>query len=493
MKKTAFNPYLPFWEYVPDAEPHVFDGRIYIYGSHDEAGGSAFCTGDYVCWSAPADDLGDWRCEGVIYKKGQDPVNGAPYEGQVPEYEHAFTADGQHLLYAPDVTQGPDGRYYLYYSLDFTGIVSVAACDTPAGKYEFLGYVTREDGSIPKTGIWFDPAVLCEESGNYLYYGFCPPQRFPGMEEKDIPGAMMVRLSDDMHTMISEPICVANGCDTAKGTSFEQHPFFEASSIRHYGGWYYFAYSSLQGHELCYAMAKSPSGPFTYKGVLHSNGDIGFQGNTLATNYTGNNHGGLVKIGQDYYIFGHRHTHGTAYSRQGVAQRIQMLPDGTFAQAEQTSCGLNGGALSAKGTYPAYIACYLTEADRTKVGNVVMTGPQGGALILPKQMPYITQEAWKDGERGLRAYICNMQKGAVCGFKYLEFDGNERSITVLVRGVGTLGICLDTPDAQPLGSAEFDSNGWTEAACSIQVPQGVHAVYMRVLEGVCDFTQFRVE
>lgn len=69
-KTTAFNPYLPFWEYVPDAEPHVFDGRLYIYGSHDETGGATFCTGDYVCWSAPVGRLGDWRCEGVIYQKG---------------------------------------------------------------------------------------------------------------------------------------------------------------------------------------------------------------------------------------------------------------------------------------------------------------------------------------------------------------------------------------------------------------------------------------
>lgn len=40
--------------------------------------------------------------------------------------------------------------------------------------------------------------------------------RFPGMEKLDIPGAMMVKLSDDMHTIISEPVCVANGIDTAK-------------------------------------------------------------------------------------------------------------------------------------------------------------------------------------------------------------------------------------------------------------------------------------
>lgn len=67
--KQAFNPYLPSYEYVPDAEPHIVDGRIYIYGSHDLFNGLNFCLGDYVCWSAPVDDLGNWKYEGCIYKR----------------------------------------------------------------------------------------------------------------------------------------------------------------------------------------------------------------------------------------------------------------------------------------------------------------------------------------------------------------------------------------------------------------------------------------
>lgn len=74
-KKQAVNPYLPSWEYVPDAEPRVFGDRVYIYGSHDLFNGADFCLGDYVCWSAPLDNLGDWKYEGVIYKASQDPRN----------------------------------------------------------------------------------------------------------------------------------------------------------------------------------------------------------------------------------------------------------------------------------------------------------------------------------------------------------------------------------------------------------------------------------
>lgn len=74
MKKLAFNPYLPEWEHIPDGEPRVFGDRVYIYGSHDEDGGDEFCLLDYVCWSAPVDDLGNWRYEGVIYRKEQEPL-----------------------------------------------------------------------------------------------------------------------------------------------------------------------------------------------------------------------------------------------------------------------------------------------------------------------------------------------------------------------------------------------------------------------------------
>ena len=69
LKHQFVNPYLPSWEYVPDGEPHVYNGRVYVYGSHDMFNGFVYCQKDYVCWSAPEDDLTNWRYEGVIYEK----------------------------------------------------------------------------------------------------------------------------------------------------------------------------------------------------------------------------------------------------------------------------------------------------------------------------------------------------------------------------------------------------------------------------------------
>ena len=107
MKKQCFNPYLPSYEYIPDGEPYVFDGRVYVYGSHDRFGAMSFCENDYVTWSAPEEDLSDWRYEGIIFHRTDDPMN----------------EDGKAPLFAPDVQKGTDGKYYLYYAPDRKSVV----------------------------------------------------------------------------------------------------------------------------------------------------------------------------------------------------------------------------------------------------------------------------------------------------------------------------------------------------------------------------------
>lgn len=65
--KQVYNPYLVENEYIPDAEPRIFNNRIYIYGSHDLFNGNNFCLGDYVTYSCPVDDLSNWRYEEIIF------------------------------------------------------------------------------------------------------------------------------------------------------------------------------------------------------------------------------------------------------------------------------------------------------------------------------------------------------------------------------------------------------------------------------------------
>lgn len=478
MKKQAFNPYLPSFEYVPDGEPRVFGDRVYVYGSHDAFDGDAFCVNDYVCWSAPVDDLGDWRYEGVIYPKDRDPMN----------------ADGSMNLFAPDVVQGPDGRYYLYYVYNNSGITAVAVCDTPAGDYQFYGYVHRKDGVPCGTEVGdiknFDPGVLVDDDGRvYLYTGFAPgPGWLYDLLSKNgqrMEGAYCVELEADMLTIRQEPVLIAPSVWTAGGTDYDGHAFFEASSIRKVNGKYYFVYSSILSHELCYAVSDRPNGGFRYGGTLVSIGDIGLNGNTEALNYTGNTHGGMIEIQGQWYIFYHRQTNKQCCARQGCAEKITIAPDGSIPQAEITSCGLNDGPLSGTGRYEARIACNL--------GFREPTFGYGLAHEPDTLHPMFTQSG-SDREDHPDQYIGNMADGAWCCFKYFTFSGESR-ITVTTRGTaaGTLTVSA-ARSGEPIAVIPIaPSESWQSISSALSPLTGTHPLYFTYHgEGAMDFDCFEI-
>ena len=454
MRRQAFNPYLPSWEYVPDGEPYVFDGRVYVYGSHDRFNGYGYCLNDYVGWSAPVDDLGDWRYEGILYTRADDPAN----------------TDGDMVLFAPDVTRGPDGRYYLYYVLDKSGAVSVAVCGKPAGRYQFYGYVHYPDGTLlgdaPGDEPCFDPGVLTEGDVTCLYTGFCMP------DNATRHGAMVTVLDRDMLTVTRAPALAAPSKLYAAGTGYEGHEFFEASSIRKHGDTYYFIYSSVNGHELCYATASSPRGKFTYRGVIVSNCDKGIDSDKPAGQpmfYGANNHGSIVEIAGKWYIFYHRHTNGTNFSRQGCIEKIDFAPDGSIPQVEMTSCGANGGPLRGEGTYPAHIACNLychTPCDTTGIPGDWMDD----------RFPKITQEGRDDDH--CPGYIANMRDGATAGFKYFDCRGVCR-LTVSTRGKAGLLEVRTRWDGPALAAIPLaDTNEWHAFTAPVPLPDGVQSLYL---------------
>jgi len=460
MKKQGFNPYLPSWEYIPDGEPYLFNGRVYVYGSHDKFNGHAYCLNDYVCWSAPEDDLSDWRYEGVIYPKTSDP----------------FNKDGSMCLYAPDVTLGPDGRYYLFYVLDKVDVVSVAVCDSPAGEYKFHGYVRHPDGTMlgRREGdqVQFDPGVLTEGEKTYLYTGFC------GYDTKGRIGATAVTLGPDMLTVLDEPVLVAPGVYNSKGTSFEGHEFFEAPSIRKRGDTYYFIYSSIAMNELCYATSKSPLKDFVYGGVIISNADMHIDTYKPAEkpmNCGGNNHGSIIEIKGKWYIFYHRHTNGNEFSRQECLETIEIKADGSIQQAEMTSCGPNGGPLDGRGEYPAYIACNIFSVENNNQLSD-RRWPQHN-INLPK----ITQDG-QDGDEEI-GFVTNILNNYGIGFKYFNCKGIKR-IKIKTRGYNNGVFHVKTKwDGESLARIKIDySNIWTEYASDINLPDGIHALYF-IYEG----------
>ncbi len=471
MKKQGINPYLPSWEYIPDAEPYVFNNRVYVYGSHDRFNGYVYCLNDYVCWSAPVDDLGNWTYEGVIYKKTDDPLN----------------PDGSMCLYAPDVTVGPDGRYYLYYVLDKVSIVSVAVCDTPAGKYEFYGYVHYSDGTRlgerADDQPQFDPGVLTEGDRTYLYTGFC------AVGDKSRKGPMATVLGPDMLTILEEPVFLAPSEPYSKGSGYEGHEFFEAPSIRKRGDTYYFIYSSVVFHELCYATSKHPTKDFKYKGVIVSNSDLHIDTYKPAEKpmfYGANNHGSIIEINGKWYIFYHRHTNGTNFSRQGCCEQIEFLEDGTIPQVEMTSCGCNGGPLEGRGEYPAYLACNLFCEEESVYTDWT-------ASWMNNQFPKITQDG-RDGDEEI-GYIANMKASATAGFKYFDCKGVKK-VKIKVRGYCQGDFEVKTSwDGSALGKIPVVfTNVWKEYSANITIPDGIQALYFTYTgQGSAHLASFTLE
>ena len=137
----------------------------------------------------------------------------------------------------------------------------------------------------------------------------------------------------------------------------------------------------------------------------------------------------IIELNGKYFVFYHRHSNRKQSSRQAMAEEIRF-EDGKFYQAEMTSCGLNGGPLEGKGSYPSYIACNLYGKKGTRFLSMIKHPKKG--------CPYLTQDG-KDRESGPDQYIANMCDGALAGFKYFDLsETKEISVTIKGHAEGTL-------------------------------------------------------
>ena len=225
---TVGNPYLPLWEHIPDGEPYVFDDpdqpgkqRVYIYGSHDSRI-TDYCGRELVVWSAPVEDLSQWRYDGEILKVDKN-AKGEPFDT-------AQTAD---VLFAPDVAMvtGADGKktYYLYPNDQNGGRNGlIAKSDRPNGPFEVCNW-SKEDPNICDGVLAFDPAVFVDDDGRvYGYWGF---EQSNGAELDPATMATVKPETEIVKDMISGK------------NQPGKFRFFEASSIRKIKDKYVFIYS----------------------------------------------------------------------------------------------------------------------------------------------------------------------------------------------------------------------------------------------------------
>lgn len=420
------NPYLPKWEYIPDGEPRVFGDRVYVYGSHDNAGSDKFC--DYVlkCWSAPVDDLSKWICHGDIFHTQAD-------------LDHASDTDwtgANNELFAPDVVE-KDGKYYLYaYIVNSPGCVAVS--DKPEGPFKLISkYKYTIPDEICCNGWFIDPGVFVDDDGRtYIYCGF--------------ERSFMAEVNSENMYEILDGSCIEHiiPCEPREEGGFTEKEslFYEAASMRKVNGTYYLIYSPKRGSRLAYATSDKPTGPFTYRGYIVDNG-VDYPG--------GNNHGSIACIKGQWYIFYHRMTNGTIMSRRGCVEKIEILPDGTIPPVEMTSLGFED-SLDPYRITEADIACVL----------------KGGALITEKNV--------------FERVITNIKDGCVIGYKYFDFGEDFSSETMkfsaYTDGCGCdcqLHILIDGENGEEIGVCEIGRNGGI-VNTAVKSVTGRHSVFFKV-------------
>jgi len=264
MKKAK---YLVQNDFMADPAVHVFDGKLYIYPSHDRESvipendnGDHFDMVDYHVFSTSDIENEPLKDHGVVLN-----INNIGWAGrQLWDCDVAFK----------------DGRYYMYFPMkDRTDIfrLGVAISGHPEGPF-----IPQPD---PVRGSYsIDPAVFLDMDGAYyMYFGGLwggQLQRYkdnkalecaylPTGNEDALP-SRVVRLSDDMLGFAEEPrpVILLNPDGSRIKAGQTERRFFEASWMHKYNNKYYFSYSTGDTHLLCYATGDNPYGPFTYQGVI---------------------------------------------------------------------------------------------------------------------------------------------------------------------------------------------------------------------------------
>ena len=445
---NAQNPYLPLWEHLPDGEPRVFEDpdnpgklRAYIIGSHDTSY-DKYCGLDIRMWSAPVEDLSQWRDEGPLFSHY---VNG--------QWD---------IMYAPDLVETVDKEtgkktYWLYpHSRGWRRTAMVCKGDRPNGPFTPVNLNADGTACVEGSKIDFDPSVFVEPVTNkkdkdfkkgyraYVFYGFQHSTAF----ELDPDNMWAVRPGTEIHDYFIPASHRYGEVRDPEGTQYPalykgQKPgdfnFFEASSIRQVGNKYVMVFSGHSGPDygigssnstLRYAYGDSPLGPWRSGGVLvDSRGvEINADGSALTTtNAAHNTHGSLQQINGQWYVFYHRPPRGFGNARQAMVAPVKIVWDkksvaqggqvritgydpytpnnewtakasngNEYTGAEVTSEGFQIFGLNPYSYYSAGIACYMSDQNWIQDNH----------------------DMWKN-----EMELQGIKNGGIIGFKYFGFGG----------------------------------------------------------------------
>ena len=453
---VAQNPYLPLWEHVPDGEPRVFEDpdnpgklRAYIIGSHDTHF-TQYCGNDIRMWSAPVEDLTQWRDEGPIFSW--------------------FVSGQWDTMFAPDLVETIDkatGKktYWLYpHSRGWQRVPMVCKGDRPNGPFVPVNLTADGTKCVDGSLIDFDPSVFIEPVTNkkdpdfqkgyraYVFYGF---QHSTACELDQ-----NTMFSKREGTELIDPFIPASSADgrllDKEGSEYKalyngQNPldfnFFEASSIRQVGNKYVMVFSGYSGKEyglgntnsaLRYAFGDSPLGPWRSGGVLVDSRGVVLNedGSHLMTTNAGHNtHGSLQQINGQWYVFYHRPPRGFGYARQAMVAPVKITWDKKPVA--------KGGVvkITAYDPYTKDNVWTAKATDGTEYTGAEVTSEGFQIFGLPPYQYYSAGLAcWMSGGTNSNEWmqdnfdvwnnsmdLAGITNGGIIGFKYFGFGGLAES------------------------------------------------------------------
>ena len=303
--------------YTADPSAHQFNGRIYIYPSHDTATGTK------------EDDLGshfDMRDYRIL---SMDSVGGAVTD-------HGVALDIQNVPWAGRQMWAPDaafanGKYYLYFPVKNKQDVfqiGVAVSDKPEGPFMAEREPLKNSYSI-------DPAVFKDDDGKfYMYFGGIWGGQLQRWNNNKYDSGAQNRTSNEMSVLpriarlnadmksFAEPVKEIKLVDKEGklfGEKDNDKRFFEAAWVFKYMGKYYFTYSTGDTHFLCYATGNNPYGPFTYQGILLN----------PVEGWT--NHHSVIEVNGKWYLFYHdTQLSGKTHLRNVKVTELKFNTDGSI-------------------------------------------------------------------------------------------------------------------------------------------------------------------
>ena len=420
--------------YTADPAPFVFEGRVYIYTSHDFADQHGWLMTDYSLMSS--DDLQNWRDEGIVFDLKNQSWG-----------EYAW---------AQQVIEGTDGLFYMYYPAmqarpgdkrSGTGVASSASVTGPFN--DALGHPLLPCGD--------DPTVFRDDDGTVYLCGNCDG------------GALCAQLAPNMTALVTTPVLV------------KLPQWFEAPWLSKWNGVYYLSYmcSGDPGHglgpfnhfgwDICYGSCEgpacSPLGPYTFRGSLmwsppgNCGQEQGSSGNCTLQNSTSgdNNHQGIFEFpansGDLYFAY---HSRTLAYSRNayhGFQRNVALdrlyargdagvypLPSGLAWVVNDTAPGAGAGLLPVSST-PRWVRQLKFVDPYARVPATLSAAMSDG----------LDTEACSEGGRNL-GFISN---GAMLSLAGVDFGAAPGATSMTLRTATPVSGCTVTMliDGAPAGAA----------------------------------------